>query len=340
MKKLIYILSIIVIVSSCENQGIEFPDYEYNAVYFPLQYPVRTLVLGDDRIDNSRDKELRFLIGAVIGGMYENTDDWHIDYIVDETLAENLINPDGDTIRALPAAYYTLNPAEQILIPAGSFSGIIEVQLTEDFLSDSLAITGNYVIPLRMTNTDADSMLTGVPNPMVDNPDRRRASDWDSNNLPKDYVLFGIKYINPYHGNYFQRGRDIGYEADGTTPASTVIYRNKYVEYDQIRKISTIGRLKCQMNGVGRYIGGTYSLILDFQADGSIIVDSVSTSPMKATGTGTFMEDGGTWGGEPHNAIILEYEYQNNNLIHRVNDTLVFRNNGVVFEENRLTVID
>ena len=37
--------------TACENYDIEFPDYEKQNVYFPYQYPVRTLVMGDDEYD-------------------------------------------------------------------------------------------------------------------------------------------------------------------------------------------------------------------------------------------------------------------------------------------------
>ena len=49
-----------------------------------------------------------------------------------------------------------------------------------------------------------DSLLTGVP--LVDNPIKIRDEDWDP--LPKDYTLFGVKFINKYDGIYLRRGED------------------------------------------------------------------------------------------------------------------------------------
>ena len=53
MKKLFKLLSILVmgglvtIISSCKNGDISFPDYEGGVtVYFPYQYPVRTIMWG------------------------------------------------------------------------------------------------------------------------------------------------------------------------------------------------------------------------------------------------------------------------------------------------------
>ena len=78
--------------TACENQPIEFPDFDHTAVYFPLQYPMRTLVLGEDRVDNTLDNELTFHIGVSIGGMYENTKDWNVRVEWAQELAANLEN--------------------------------------------------------------------------------------------------------------------------------------------------------------------------------------------------------------------------------------------------------
>ena len=67
----------------CEQKNPVFPDFDYTAVYFPLQFPMRTLSLGEEEYDNTLDKELKFHISANIGGMYENTQDWSVDFVVD-----------------------------------------------------------------------------------------------------------------------------------------------------------------------------------------------------------------------------------------------------------------
>ena len=84
-------ISIILIlgITACKNQDIVFPDYTLKAVYFPYQLPVRTLSLGEDRIDNTLDKEYKFDIGVCIGGMYQNKKNWTVDYIVDSTLIDS-----------------------------------------------------------------------------------------------------------------------------------------------------------------------------------------------------------------------------------------------------------
>lgn len=36
------------VLISCENQDNDFPDFDYQTVYFASQYPDRTLQLGND----------------------------------------------------------------------------------------------------------------------------------------------------------------------------------------------------------------------------------------------------------------------------------------------------
>lgn len=331
MKKLIYLLFVLPFVA-CSNQEVELPDFKYNAVYFPLQYPVRTLILGDDRVDNSLDKQLKFHIGASIGGMYKNTRDWNVDYVVDPSLVNSIKNSKGDVIEVLPESYYQIAPKNRIVIPAGSFDGLAEVQLTEAFLNDPKAIIGSYVIPLRITASDADSILVGKP--LFASADKNVAGHWDPNAKPKDFVLFGIKFINPYHGSYFHRGKDVTYDSSNKVVKEEV-YRQKYIENNQIWKLTTTGRYECVTNGVGSNVGAQYAMKLSLNAaNGDIVVSEVSSSKFKTNGTGKFVAKGGEWGGQKFNAIYLNYSYIDGANNHVVNDTLVFRNNGVVFEEN------
>ncbi len=333
MKYKISLLILLVACIACENQDFEYQDFEYTAVYFPVQYPVKTLVLGDDRIDNSMDRELKFQIGVAIGGLYSNNRSWQVEYAIEKDLVDTLVNQKGDTLKVLPDAYYTLNPPDKITIDPGSFSGFAEVQLTNNFLDDPLAIVSSYVIPLRIKKTDADSILTGKP--LVLNPDPHIPDNWDPNAQPKDFVLFGIKYINPYHGYYLHRGLDINLGTTGD-PVDTVIYSQKYREQDQVVEFITTGRSSIVTNfvGINTSLDGKYSMELLFSDDGTVKIDSTVSSLQKTTGTGRFVDDGDEWAGIKQNAIYLDYSYKVGEETHHVLDTLVYRNNGVAFEEN------
>lgn len=336
MKILISIITLGFLLTSCQNENFSFPDYDYNAVYFPIQYPLRTLVLGDSRSDNNLDKKLQFHIGVSIGGLYENKRDWKVSYKVDYSLVPpNLVDQDGDTIRVLPEKYYSLSPAETVTIPSGSFNGLILVQLTDAFLDDSLSVAGDYVIPLSITRSDADSILSGVP--YVPNPNKNIPGDWNPDAQPKDFVLFGIKYINPYHGTYFHRGKDVKLDVHGDTVAIN-IYRQQYVVKDQLWQLTTTGRNTVETNGVGAQFNADTRLELKIDSDGVIQIRSKASSLYPASGVGRFVKDAAYWGGVKHNALYLNYIYTEGSFSHVVTDTLVFRNNGVVYEENQVSL--
>jgi hypothetical protein len=66
MKRLIPLLSVMLLLNACEQKLPEYEDFEYTAVYFPHQYPIRTLSLGEEEYDNSLDQELKFHIAQNI----------------------------------------------------------------------------------------------------------------------------------------------------------------------------------------------------------------------------------------------------------------------------------
>lgn len=340
MKKAFIYIMILAGIAGCKDQEISFPDYDLKAVYFPLQLPLRTLSLGEDRIDNSLDKELKFDIGVSIGGMYKNTQNWTVDYVVDTSLTTG-VTKSALPVLPLPEAYYTLSPVNTMTIPSGSFSGRIQVQLNQSFLDDPVAIAGRYAIPLRLTGTSADSILSGLADPLIVSPDKRIAANWLAGKTPKDWVLFGIKYVNAYHGTYLQRGRNIRYQAG--VPVDTAIYRAKYVEQDQRVKFNTSAKDKVRTNGVSNKISsGTnnYSMELSFGnitgASGNITISPAAGSLYSVTGTGQYFAKADSKEGFADlifQSMHLNYTYTDGLNTHQVADTLIFRDRGIVFEE-------
>ena len=58
MKKIPYIVLIVALMfSSCVNDEWEFPNFDYQTVYFAYQFPVRTITFGEDIFDTSLDNE-------------------------------------------------------------------------------------------------------------------------------------------------------------------------------------------------------------------------------------------------------------------------------------------
>ncbi len=315
-------------LNSCQNQDVEFPDYEYSAVYFAYQTPVRTIVLGEDVYDTSLDNQHKCKIYATMGGVYENKKTIDIDIVVDNTLCTNLFFPNGSNVTALPSNYYTLG-ASKITLDK-SLMGAVDVQLTDAFFADPKALTNTYVVPIRMTKvTNADSILSGVPK--IANAQRTNAAYWDIQ--PKDYVLYCVKYINQWHANYLRRGKDIITEGGATT---TNIRHKQYVENSEISSLKSASLTSVDYP-VSVNVGGTNTtctLLLNFDNQGKCSVSS-KTDGFTATGNGSFVKDGEkkSWGNEDRDAIYLDYSISlTGGKTYATKDTLVVRDRGVKME--------
>ncbi|MCH7396640.1 DUF5627 domain-containing protein [Belliella sp. DSM 107340] len=335
MKKLLLMLVVAPLVMlSCVNQDWEFPDFDYQTVYFSHQYPVRTITLGEDIFDTSLDNEWKFKIMATTGGVYNNRNNITLDIEVDPTLVENLAFSDGgDDVMILPSEYYQLSE-NTITIPRGEIIGGVEIQLTGAFFADPNAIKNTYVVPLRIRNvTNADSVLVGIP--IVDNPNPHVIGDWDV--TPKDFVLYAVKYINEYHGIYLRRGVDqftgkTGFE--GLT--GNQIRREQFVEHDELKDLSTRSLSEIDFPLVYQDQTGnniTSNLLLTFNNQGECTVTS-ATEGVTVTGQGRFVKDGEkkSWGNQDRDAIYLQYEVDLPQMRVIATDTLVLRNRGVSIE--------
>lgn len=337
MKKII-VLSLIVfsLFTACHNQPWDFPDYDYTTVYFPYQTPVRTLILGEDIYDNTLDNDHKCRIMATMGGVYANDEDRVLDVVVDNTLCDNLKfdSDSGANVMPMPESYYSLDQSMQIVIPAGAESGGIEVQLSEAFFADPLAIKNTYVIPLRIQSvTNADSILRGNPN--INNADPRIVDEWAD--APMDYVLYCVKYINPWHGAYLRRGTDVGKGNNGNTALdTTLVYSNEYVERDQVVYMNTISMDEVALSLVTRDKGSDddvqFEIRIKVGADGKCQVSSADGASYSATGSGEFVNDGDEWGNKARDVMYLNYTVDFGTSTHNMIDTLVVRDRNVKIE--------
>ncbi|WP_111309573.1 DUF5627 domain-containing protein [Confluentibacter sediminis] len=330
MKKILILLVILLGLYSCENQEWDFPDFEYSTVYFSYQYPVRTLTMGEDIFDTTLDNEHKCKILATWGGGYSNDNDVLIDFVVDESLCDNLYYLDNDAkVEVMPSNYYTL-ASNQMIIPKGSVSGGVEVKLEDAFFNDAMALKRNYVIPLLMKNvTNADSILVGKTNVNMPNPNI--ATDWEI--VPKNYSLYAIKYINTWDGHYLRRGTDMVTE-NGITEAE--IRHKQHVEDDEVVKLNTQSLTKTEFpltfqdeNGVNIEV----SLVLEFNNDGKCTITTDSNT-ITATGTGTFVKKGEkkSWGNKDRDVLYLDYSVDLGTKQYTTKDTLVARDRGVGME--------
>ncbi|MDR1003423.1 MAG: DUF5627 domain-containing protein [Prevotellaceae bacterium] len=334
MKK-VFILSLLTLAglsfSGCQNGDWEFPNYEYSAVYFAYQSPIRTLCLGEDVYDTTLDNLHQCQIMATIGGFYDNPKDVNIGFRVDNSLCNNLVFGDtGADVVAMPSSYYTLSSDNTITIPKGKVLGGVTVQLTDAFFADPKALSTNYVIPVVMTNVaGADSILSGTPR--VESPNRTNADDWDV--LPKDYILYAVKYINKYDANYLRRGKDV-YSGAKT---GTNVRHNQYVEKDEVvddittRSLNTIAWAYDTRHLTG--ILDDCTLLLTFDNDGNCSVSS-DTEGVTVSGNGKFVSKGdkNSWGNTDRDVLYLDYTLQYQDITCTTNDTLVVRDRGMKAE--------
>lgn len=341
--------------AACYNADKDFPDYEGGTkAYFAYQNPVRTLVLGNDIYDNSLDKAHKCRIWATMGGAYKGRNGV-VNFIVDESLCDNLwFLDDGgyksERVLPMPTNYYTLLSN---VIPYNSDTrGYVEVQFTDEFFKDPEAIHNTYVIPLRMTSASGiDAILSGTPN--VDSPVRTNAQDWAV--LPMDYVLYCVKYMNPWQAKYIRRGVDIVTE-EGKDPATIIrkdfsLYNSDIERYskmdpsnpvnqnDEVCGITTVDMTKAKFPvSFKTSTGASISCNLILTFDGNNCTISTDDAGVTATGNGEFITKGTErkeykdyqWGsnnGKPVQRDILRLAYNVNfadkNIQVATNDTLV-----------------
>ena len=336
--------------ASCYNADHEFPDYEEGTIaYFAYQYPVRTLVLGNDIYDNALDNEHKCRIWSTMGGAYGGRDA-SVDIVVDESLCDNLYFTDeggnaAAPVLPLPKNYYSL--LSNSIPYNGDVRGYVEVQFTDAFFNDEKAIENTYVIPLLMTNVKGiDHILTGTPREGL-SPSRTNTEDWEV--LAKDYVLYCVKYMNPWQGKYIRRGVDKVTEKGVTT---TVVRKdfslinsdqehytsNPVNQNDEVCGINTKNMTQAIFPVSFKTSGASISCNLILTFSGNTCSISTDDENVTATGSGEFINKGTErpeykdyqWGsnnGEPVQRDILRLAYDVNfkgsDITVSTNDTLV-----------------
>lgn len=336
--------------SSCYNADKEFPDYEGGTTaYFAYQYPVRTLVLGNDIYDNTLDNAHKCQIWSTMGGAYGGRDAY-VEVAVDESLCDNLYfvdeggNP-ANPVLPLPSSYYSL--ASNVIAYNGEPRGNVEVQFTDAFFNDPKSIENTYVIPLVMQNVRGiDNILRGTPLE-GQNPSRTDSENWGV--LAKDFVLYCVKYMNPWHGKYIRRGVDNVTEKGKTATVvrhdfSLVksdlehLKENPVNANDEVCGITSKNMTQAIFPVTFKTSGASLSCNLILTFDGNKCTISTDDENVTATGSGEYITKGTEkteykdfqWGsnnGELVQRDILRLAYDvnfsKNNVQVSTNDTLV-----------------
>ena len=335
MKKYIYgvaLGALSLTYMSCYNADREFPDYEGGTTaYFAYQYPVRTLVLGNDIYDNTLDNAHKCQIWSTMGGAYGGRDAY-VDIVVDPTLCDNLYftNEGGNAaapVLPMPTDYYKLS--SNVIPYNGEPRGYVEVQFTDAFFNDPKAVENTYVIPLLMKSVRGiDHILTGTPREGL-TPSRTNTEDWDI--LAKDYVLYCVKYMNPWQAKYIRRGVD---QVTEKGKATTVVRKdmslvntdlehykeNPVNQNDEICSIKTKNMTQAIFPVSFKTSEASISCNLILTFNGNQCTISTDDENVTATGSGEFIAKGTEkqeykdyqWGsnnGEPVQRDILRLAY-------------------------------
>lgn len=330
-------------LASCYNKDKEFPDYENGTTaYFAYQNPVRTLVLGNDIYDNSLDNAHKCRIWATMGGAYGGRDAI-VNFIVDESLCNNLYFLDdggypADPVTPMKKEYYTL--LSDVIPYNGDLRGYVEVQFTDEFFKDPKAIENYYVIPLRMTGvTGIDRILSGTQSV----PDPARPNDQDWKVRPRDYVLYCVKYMNPWQGKYIRRSyakvtengkttddirKDFSLYNSDIEHYSKMDPSNPVNQYDEICGIKTKNMTQAIFPVSFKTSGASISCNLLLTFDGDKCTISTDDPNVTASGEGEYITKG------TERAEYKDYQWGSNNGVPVQRDILRLKYNIDFAEKN------
>lgn len=192
----------------------------------------RTVVMGEG---------LEMDFGVYIAGLLENDKEWWADFMIDPSLLN------GTPYQIMPEGYYTLSNDSRITIPAGDYVGKITVTLDSTaFVNDPLSADFNYALPIRLTDTSADSL----------------------HNTQNTKILV-LKYINRYEGYYDQEG---SYQ---TFDAGTVINEGGI---NNVILANTLALDSVIANGM-IYIGEEYEVKYHVNSDNSVYIEKMPVTP-------------------------------------------------------------
>lgn len=320
---------------SCKNGDIDFPDYGETTVYFPYQYPVRTIVLGDDEYDTSLDKAHKCRILATFGGSY-NGSNGSVTVAVDNKLCDNLYFEDEVTpVKAMPENYYQLSTTT--LNFNGTMNGATEVQLTDAFFADPDAVKNTYVIPLVITGqTGFTKILSGKALEGYSGS-RTDPSVWDV--PPMDYVLCCVKYQNKYSGYWLTHGTT---DTSDIEHAQAVPVRTKSlnscvysVSYQRKYQAKTEKGPEWQERIM------TCDLLLSFDDSNKCTISSL-TDGVTASGSGVWGDntEKKAWGDKDRDGLELNYtvdfgvdDYGNAIEKGSTHEKMIWQRSGVTIEE-------
>lgn len=286
MRKNIFIVLILsTILGSCGFED-EVISYGTTSVYFYNQEYNRNIVVGEG---------LNLKAGIMFSGLVDNDKIRVVNFAIDASIVSNT------TKSVMPSSYYTLSSNSEFLIPKGEEQGFVDIKIDSTaFLADPKSLTGEYVIPFRLTGSN----------------------DVDSINAAKNYMVLSICYWAKQHGNYYYSGQTV--RQLGTT-IETLTYKNNSTISESMRELVTVGPNSLMIKadntaGSKDPCIGKLSLLVEAPVLGSGDVVISSASGIQVTGNGTSTYDANS------RTFYLKYKYMDGAYNCEATDTLIFRN--------------
>lgn len=305
MKKIIFFLLVAFALTSCYKDYIN--DFDYNAVYLPLQTDVRTFVVGEG---------MKFDFGVEIGGIRDNTRDRIVTYEIDNSLitpamlakikgGPSYMSGPSATVTnllALPSNYYTLTNSTEMVIKKGQHQGKITVRPdSATFLADAATLVPTYAIGIKINTADADSIIE-----------------------TKRTEVIAVKYENMLFGNYWHGGQTV-VNRPGKADTTINYFTTIPVSEAKIWNLKTAGPNSLFAPGYYDQVTGKSEMKLTL-TDGTIAISTVagSTFAISPEGASSFNKAKLL----QNRKIVLKYTYLNTvtNYTYHCTDTLTFRN--------------
>ena len=292
MKKYILILAAAAaLFCSCEKYNDFTTDFDYTAVYFGSQKPLRTVVA------RRGSENMQIKIGSAIGGLRENTEGYWVDFEIDESLLSSVAGADKFTM--MPEDYYRMEVENnRIIIPKGKFLGDFPFIIDrEKFTSDPDAVNKTYAIPLRLTDTSADKILE-----------------------EKDYTIIVIKYITADSGTYYVKGEQTQIDAGGNPmDGTTQVYSHTDLSRNKTRVLTTLSADGLEMAGLGASgDSGTERLKITLTDDWTVTLE-------QAADEACAIEDLGSSYDAESKTFTLHYIYTKDSSRFEVSEQLILR---------------
>jgi len=231
MKKIFAILIMAVVLTGCYEDFRT--DYPYTTVAFSTATGGLSTA-GELGRTVVRGEGLKLDIGVYLAGVLENNKERIVRYTIDPSLLA------GTSYELMPTNYYTVSDINQMIIPAGEYIGRLTVTLDSvRFLNDPDAVNYHYAIPIRLTETTADSI-----------------------NADHDTKILVIKYITRVEGFYNHTGTYTTFDETGAQMSSGSM--------TSVISAQTISLDSVAANGILHLYGAGYTMNYRIHPDNTV----------------------------------------------------------------------